>query len=109
MLFNFNFSNDFGEAADVCVRCGKPLYERCNWKGPGVRLTLWACPECRYLLSSIFGVLVEEFLLRSVFATRDAREAGEPVASYSSSFNFDWNGRPATKTNKKPKRHGLAS
>lgn len=96
MRFTFKYCNDFGEVADGCCRCGEPTRDRCAVAFQGVRLTVWACRDCRYFLSSFFTIFGEWFL-RSVFAANDAREAGRAVAEYSNAFNFDWNDTPLTK------------
>lgn len=101
MRFTFKYSNDFGEVADACCRCGALTRERCDLEFPGVRLTVWACRSCLHQIATFFWFF-HEFPLRAVYAARDAQEAGKAVAEYSNAFNFDWsgNGAPLTKNNK---------
>lgn len=89
MRVAFKFSNDFGEPADVCVRCGQPTRERCLLCCPGLRLLLYACRPCLYELAA-YAWFFHEFPLRAVFAAKEQAEAGEAVYTYDNFFV--WNG-----------------
>ncbi len=102
MHFTFKFSNDFGEAADACIRCGDPTRERATLAFPGCRITVWACRPCLCEIAFFFWFL-HEFPLRAAFKARDCAEAGEPVVQYVNSFNWSaGNGTPQA-PNKKGK------
>lgn len=89
MRFTFKFSNDFGEPADFCLRCGKDTRERCLLSCPGLRLLVYACRPCLYELAA-FAWFFHEFPLRAVLKARDQADAGESVYQYENSFT--WNG-----------------
>ncbi len=89
MRFTFKFSNDFGESADDCVRCGALTHERCLVCFPGVRLLVFSCRACLYELACFFWFF-HEFPLRAVLKARDQAEAGEALYEYQNSFQ--WSG-----------------
>ncbi|MCI0596977.1 MAG: hypothetical protein L0Z48_10630 [candidate division Zixibacteria bacterium] len=103
MRFTFKFSNDFGEPADVCIRCGADTRERSLVCFPGARILIYACQPCLYELAH-FVWWFHEAPLRAVLHYREKKDAGESLIEYENAFT--WHGgngspRPALKSEEK--------